>query len=109
MVDNPLPQNEGEECELSQASKLMSPLSKEMLPYEDNYNQALATTLRKLGYTVSTLWDARLGKTDVVVTYEKCRTCAFECIIATRPPVSLLRRSRFDFAPIAHRLFALKG
>ena len=83
VVDNPLPMDQ-------EAEGLKTSLSRNKLPHEDNYNQALAAMLTNLNYRVSTPFDKKNGKTDVVVTYEKNKTCAFECIMASRPPVSCL-------------------
>lgn len=85
VVDNPLPVEEGDDKELSQTEKLKTPLSKSALPYKDNYNQAFAQMLNSLDYTVSTPFDPIGGKTDVVVAYDKQKTCGLECIMATRP------------------------
>ena len=57
VVDNPLPVKEGDGKELSQTEKLKTPLSKSALPFEDNYNQALAQMLTNLHCTVSTPFD----------------------------------------------------
>jgi len=91
VIDNPLPNQEGEGSDepLSQSTaKLKSPMSSDALPYEDDYNDALAAALGNLGYTVSRPKDPTTGKTDVVVTYGGSKTCALESLMATRPLVS---------------------
>ena len=103
VVDNPLPVKEGDDKELSQTEKLKTPLSKSALPFEDNYNQALAQMLSNLSYTVSTPFDPHHGKTDVVVAYDKQKTCGLECIMATRAAVGLcLVSTTLLFCPVSH-------
>jgi len=88
VVDNPLPMVESD-VHLSQSTtELKSPLSKNELPFEDDYSKALAAILGEVGYAVSTPFNNLTGKADVVVTYDGSRTCALEAIMATRSLVS---------------------
>mmetsp|Transcript_45765 Transcript_45765/g.111584 ORF Transcript_45765/g.111584 Transcript_45765/m.111584 type:complete len:603 (-) Transcript_45765:1699-3507(-) len=67
--------------------KLSDPLSSTGLPYEDDYNRTMAEILRNhLDYIVSTPLDQKLGKTDIVVSYEDDTTCAIESIMAYQRP-----------------------
>jgi len=80
VVDNPIPTREG---------GLTNPLSREGLPYEDDYNDAIALILEKdLKYIVSRPKNPNTGKTDVVVTYDDNCTCAIESIMAWQTLVS---------------------
>ena len=88
VVDNPIPSNESSEPMSQSTTTLKSPLSKNGLPYEDNYNDALAQVLDSIGYTVSRPINPATGKADVVVTYDGSKTCTLEGIMASRPPVS---------------------
>lgn len=90
VVDNPLPMDQEGDTELSQAEGLRTSLPCNKLPHEDNYNQALAAMLTKLNYRVSTPFDKKNGKTNVVVTYEKKKLAHLNVSMASRPPVSCL-------------------
>lgn len=80
VVDNPIPKREG---------GLLSPLSKDNLTYEDDYNNAIAVILRTtLKYSVSTPKNPATGKTDVLVPYDDDRKCAIESIMSWQTPVS---------------------
>jgi len=50
--------------------------------------QILRSVLRTLDYDNSLPIDAKLGKPDLVVTYEDGSTCAIELVLATRKMVS---------------------
>ena len=79
VVDNPIQKQNGE---------LQSPLSKDDLPYEDDYNDAIAEILRSvLKYTVSRPKNPVTGKTDVLVTYNDARKCAIETIMSSQTMV----------------------
>ena len=80
VVGNPITRDNG---------TLSSCLSKKGLPYEDEYNGAIAEILKNnLKYMVATPRDEKLGKTDIVVSYDDHSTCAIESIMAWQPPVS---------------------
>jgi hypothetical protein len=67
-----------------------SPLSQNLLPFEDNYNSALVTALKDLGYTVAQLQGPAEGKPDLYLRYEQnseTKTMAIETIMTTRPQV----------------------
>ena len=71
--------------------KLSDPFSAIALPYENDYNHAMAEILRNhLDYIVSTPLDEKLGKTDIVVSYEDDTTCAIKSIMAYQRPVCLM-------------------
>ena len=79
VVDNPILDSEG---------KLQGSLSYEGMPYEYNYNSAISNVLSNtLEYTVTNPLVAS-GKTDVVVTLDDNKTCAIQCIMASRGGVS---------------------
>ena len=78
VVANPISRKDG---------NLSNCLSKKGMPYEDDYNGAIAHILKHdLLYQVSTPLDCVLGKTDVVVSYDKRTTCAIESILAVQTP-----------------------
>lgn len=80
LVGNPISRDNG---------ALSSCLSKKGLPYEDDYNGAIAEILKNnLKYMVATPRDEKLGKTDIVVSYDDHSTCAIESIMAWQAPVS---------------------
>jgi hypothetical protein len=80
VVDNPIPTRE---------EGLTNSLSKEGLPYEDDYNHAIALILEKnLNYIVSRPKKPSTGTTDVVVTYDDDCTCAIESIMSWQTLVS---------------------
>jgi len=80
VVGNPISRHDG---------PVSSCLSKKVLPYEDDYNGAIAEILKNnLKYMVATPRDEKLGKTDVVVSYDDYSTCAIESIMAWQAPVS---------------------
>ena len=82
VVDNPTSREDG---------SLSNCLSRKGMPYEDDYNGAIAGILKNsLGYHVATPKDCVLGKTDVVVSYEDGSTCAIESIMAAQGLVSAL-------------------
>lgn len=70
---------------------MYSSLSKNGLPYEDDYNEAIAAILSNdLKYMVATPRDEELGKTDIVVTYGDESTCSIETIMASRDKASFV-------------------
>jgi hypothetical protein len=79
-VGNPISRHDG---------VLSSCLSKKGIPYEHDYNGAIAEILKNnLKYIVATPRDEQLGKTDIVVSYDDNSTCAIESIMAWQAPVS---------------------
>lgn len=63
-------------------------ISLDELPFEDDYNDALANALRKQEFQVTTPNNPVSGKADVVVTYGGSKTAVVESIVVTRTDVS---------------------
>jgi hypothetical protein len=63
-----------------------SPLSADLLPPEDHYNDAVADALKQLKFNVSKPLELAAGKVDVYVTLDNGVTFAIEPIMATRSP-----------------------
>jgi hypothetical protein len=81
VVDTPIPGKD---------ESYNSPLSADLLPFEDHYNAAIGKVLSRLKYRVSTPLSNTAGKTDVVVTFNDHDTCAIETIMTERRLVGLL-------------------
>jgi hypothetical protein len=81
VVDTPIPGKD---------ESYNSPLSADLLPFEDHYNAAISKVLSRLKYRVSTPLSNTAGKTDVVVTFNDHDTCAIETIMTERRLVGLL-------------------
>jgi hypothetical protein len=64
-----------------------TPMSEDLLPFEDNYNNALVKALEELGYTVSQPQGPTDGKPDLYLRYNSTNTMAIEAIMTTRPQV----------------------
>ena len=90
VVDPPIP---------SRVGTLKTPLSSDNLPYEDDYNDAMADAFKTtLNFSVSRPKNPTSGKTDVVVTFDGNKTCAIESIMAKQTLVG--RRFAFGLQSI---------
>ena len=79
---------------LNEDGGLQDNLAKSGLPYEDNYNTALASIFNQFGFKVSTPLSCGQGKPGIVITYDdNKKTCVIESIMTTQTLVSRLSPS----------------
>ncbi|CAJ1337885.1 unnamed protein product [Effrenium voratum] len=79
-----------------------SSLSKDDLPFEDQYNAAIIEVLQRLGYAADSSHNKEVGKVDIFVNIDN-RTFGVECIMAKRGPTDHENhRGRFDTALYAY-------
>ncbi|CAJ1380745.1 unnamed protein product [Effrenium voratum] len=79
-----------------------SSLSKDDLPFEDQYNAAIIEVLQRLGYTADSSHNKEVGKVDIFVNIDN-RTFGVECIMAKRGPTDHKKhRGRFDTSLYAY-------
>lgn len=88
VVQPPIPKFQGELPSSQSGEAPHSPISADKLPFEDDYNGAIASALRKQDFQVTTPQNPVTGKADVVVTYGGSKTAVVESIVATRTDVS---------------------